>query len=127
MLAADDMARLEATVETPLTYDYHGYTVAKCGAVVPRPGAAAAAGPAQGFDVAAMDPAGADFVHIVTECAKLAFADREAWYGDPNFVDVPMDDLLSDAYSDARRKPGRARGVARALLGAPGDPRAAPA
>ena len=41
-----------------------------------------------------LDPVGADFVHIVTECAKLAYADREAWYGDPDFVDVPMPTLL---------------------------------
>jgi hypothetical protein len=45
-----------------------------------------------------------DFVHTVTECAKLAYLDREAWYGDPDFVDVPMATLLSPAYNDARRK-----------------------
>src|SRR4029078_7832140 len=45
----------------------------------------------------------AEYVHVVTECAKLAFADREAWYGDPEFVDVPMDALLSREYADERR------------------------
>ncbi len=39
----------------------------------------------------------------MTEVAKLAFADREAWYGDPAFSDVPLDELLSDAYNDERR------------------------
>src|SRR5439155_1245751 len=58
----------------------------------------------QGFDLDSLDPTGPDFVHIVTECAKLAYADREAWYGDPDFVDVPMATLLSPAYNDARRK-----------------------
>jgi gamma-glutamyltranspeptidase/glutathione hydrolase len=51
--------------------------------------------------MSAQDP---DFVHVVTECAKLAFADREAFYGDPDFVTVPTDTLLGDAYNDARRK-----------------------
>jgi gamma-glutamyltranspeptidase/glutathione hydrolase len=42
-------------------------------------------------------------VHTITECAKLAFADREAWYGDPDFVDVPLELLLSREYADERR------------------------
>ncbi len=50
-----------------------------------------------------MDPLGADFVHTVVECAKLAYADREAWYGDPDFTDVPLRALLSDAYNNDRR------------------------
>jgi gamma-glutamyltranspeptidase/glutathione hydrolase len=50
-----------------------------------------------------MDPLGPDFIHTVIECAKLAFADREKFYGDPDFARVPMDVLLSDAYNDARR------------------------
>jgi len=56
-----------------------------------------------GDDIAAMDPLGPDFIHLVTEAMKLAFADREAFYGDPNFVDVPMATLLSPAYNAARR------------------------
>ena len=51
-----------------------------------------------------MDPKGAEFVHTVQECAKLAIADREAFYGDPNFVDVPLAELLSDDYNAKRRK-----------------------
>ena len=46
----------------------------------------------RGFDIGAMDPLGADFVHTVVECAKLAYADREAYYGDPDFADVPLGD-----------------------------------
>src|SRR5437764_1305440 len=56
-----------------------------------------------GFDLAAMGPGTADFVHTVTECGKLAFADREAWYGDPGFTDVPVKALLSDGYAESRR------------------------
>jgi gamma-glutamyltranspeptidase / glutathione hydrolase len=57
----------------------------------------------KGFDLSTIDPDGAEFVHVVTECAKLAFADREAFYGDPGFVDVPLQTLLSDDYNNSRR------------------------
>jgi len=58
----------------------------------------------RGFDLGALDPHGADFVHTVVECAKLAFADREAYYGDPDFVRVPLEALLSDSYNAERRR-----------------------
>jgi gamma-glutamyltranspeptidase / glutathione hydrolase len=58
----------------------------------------------KGFDLEGLDPAGVDFIHLQVECAKLAFADREAFYGDPDFVKVPIETLLSDAYNDQRRK-----------------------
>ena len=51
-----------------------------------------------------LDPTDPDFVHTWVECAKLAYADREAFYGDPKFVDVPMETLLSEAYNAERRK-----------------------
>ena len=57
----------------------------------------------EGFDLPGMGPGSADYIHTVTECAKLAFADREAWYGDPDFTDVPVKALLSAEYADARR------------------------
>ena len=57
----------------------------------------------RGFDLDAMDPNGPDFVHHVTEGTKLAFADREKFYGDPDFVDVPMDVLLGEDYNETRR------------------------
>ena len=57
-----------------------------------------------GFEIARLDPVGPDFVHLVTECAKLAFADREAFYGDPGFVEVPLSTLLSPAYNAERRR-----------------------
>jgi gamma-glutamyltranspeptidase/glutathione hydrolase len=55
----------------------------------------------EGFDLAAAPPA--ELVHTVVECAKLAFADREAWYGDPDFANVPLDLLLSKEYAQERR------------------------
>jgi gamma-glutamyltranspeptidase/glutathione hydrolase len=104
LLTGDDLARWEAPVEAPLTYDYHGYTVAKGGPWSQGPVLLQQLALLQGFDLNELDPLGPDFVHIVVECAKLAFADREAWYGDPDFVDIPMHTLLSSVYNDARRK-----------------------
>ena len=104
LLTADDMARWQAPVEAPVTYDYRGYTVVKGGPWSQGPVLLQQLALLQGFDLDDLDPVGPDFVHLVTECAKLAYADREAWYGDPDFVDVPMATLLSPAYNDARRK-----------------------
>jgi gamma-glutamyltranspeptidase/glutathione hydrolase len=58
----------------------------------------------RGSGVAAMYPYGADFIHTIVEAAKLAYADREAYYGDPNFVRVPLAELLSDGYNAERRR-----------------------
>ncbi len=104
LLNGDDLARWEATIEAPLTYDYHGYTVAKCGPWTQGPIFLQQLALLRDVDLADMDPLGGRFVHTVVEAAKLAFADREAWYADPNFVDVPMAALLSDAYAAQRRK-----------------------
>jgi gamma-glutamyltranspeptidase/glutathione hydrolase len=104
VLTADDLAGYAAHVEEPLTYDYHGWTVAKCGAWNQGPVFLQALALLKGFDLAAMDPLGADFVHHVVEAKKLAYADREVYYGDPKFATVPLDVLLSDDYNDARRK-----------------------
>ena len=104
LLNADDMARWQAPVETPLSYNYRGHTVLKGGPWSQGPVMLQQLALLQGFDLADLDPVGPEFVHLVTECAKLAYADREAWYGDPDFVDVPMATLLSPAYNDARRK-----------------------
>src|SRR5438270_837283 len=104
LLTGDDLARWEAPVEMPVTLDYRGYTVAKGGPWSQGPVLLQQLALLQGFDLGDLDPLGADFVHIIVECAKLAFAYREAWYGDPDFVDVPMAALLGDAYVDARRK-----------------------
>ena len=104
LLTADDLERWEAPVEAPLSYDYCGYTVVKGGPWSQGPVLLQQLALLQGFDLDELDPMAPEFVHIVVECAKLAFADREAWYGDPDFVEVPMRTLLSTAYNDARRK-----------------------
>jgi gamma-glutamyltranspeptidase/glutathione hydrolase len=104
VLTADDMAKWQATVEAPISYDYGRYSVLKAstwtqGLVVLQQLALA-----KGFDFDSFDPRSADFIHYQVECAKLAFADRDTFYGDPKFVDVPIETLLSDAYNDQRRK-----------------------
>ncbi|WP_454857213.1 gamma-glutamyltransferase family protein [Rhizobium binxianense] len=104
VLTADDMANWSATVEAPLTYDYHDWTVAKIGPWGQGPVFLQTLSILKGFDLAAMDPSGADFVHTVAEAMKLAFADREVYYGDPEFSRIPVETLLSEAYAAERRK-----------------------
>ncbi len=104
LLTGDDMARWQPTVEAPATYDYHGYTLCKPGPWSQGPVFLQQLALLKGFDLAAMDPLGPEFIHTQVECAKLALADREAWYGDPNVHDVPLQTLLSDAYNDGRRQ-----------------------
>ncbi|MBO0709753.1 MAG: gamma-glutamyltransferase family protein [Acetobacteraceae bacterium] len=103
LLAADDLARWSATVEEPARYDYRGHTVLKCGPWSQGPVFLQQLALLHHFDLGAMDPVGADFVHTVVECAKLAYADREAFYGDPTHVRVPLKTLLSDAYNAERQ------------------------
>lgn len=104
VLTAHDMANWSATIEEPLTYDYHGWTIAKTGPWGQGPVFLQTLSILKGFDLAAMKPDGADFVHTVTEAMKLAFADREVYYGDPNFSEIPVAHLLSEAYAAERRK-----------------------
>ncbi|MFL5317067.1 MAG: gamma-glutamyltransferase family protein [Microvirga sp.] len=104
VLAADDMAGWEATVEAPIGYDYGRYTVLKCGAWNQGLTTLQQLALLKGFDLDRLDPAGPDFIHLQVEAAKLAFADRDTFYGDPKFVDVPVETLLSDAYNAERRK-----------------------
>jgi gamma-glutamyltranspeptidase/glutathione hydrolase len=104
LLSYADMSAWRPRLEEPLTYDYHGLTVCKTGPWGQGPVFAQQLALLEGFDLQAMGPDSADYIHTVTECAKLAFADREAWYGDPDFTDVPVKALLSAGYADARRR-----------------------
>ena len=104
VLDGGDLAAWNATYEPPLTYRYRGYDVHKTGPWGQGPVFLQQLALLKGFDLDRMKSTDPDFVHIVTECAKLAFADREVFYGDPKFVDVPIPMLLSDDYNDARRK-----------------------
>jgi gamma-glutamyltranspeptidase/glutathione hydrolase len=96
LLAEDDLRDWAPTWEEPLSVDYHGHEVFKAG-----PWSQAPVLLQQLRLLEGLDP---HDVHVVTECAKLAFADREAWYGDPEFADVPIAELLSREYADERRR-----------------------
>ena len=104
VLTGDDLARWTPRVEAPLTYDYRHYTVCKTGPWGQGPVMLQQLALLKGFDLDGLDPAGADFIHLQVECAKLAYADRDAFYGDPDFVEVPMATLLSDTYNSTRRR-----------------------
>jgi gamma-glutamyltranspeptidase/glutathione hydrolase len=104
VLTGDDMAKWQAHVEAPLAYDYGRYTVCKADSWTQGPVVLQQLALLKGYDLDGMDPTSADFVHLQVECLKLAYADREAFYGDPAHVDVPMRTLLSDAYNADRRK-----------------------
>jgi gamma-glutamyltranspeptidase/glutathione hydrolase len=103
LLAAEDLRDWTPRYEQPLAVDYHGYTVYKAGPWSQAPVFLQQLRLLEGFDLAAMGQASAEWIHTITECAKLAFADREAWYGDPDFFDVPLELLLSREYADERR------------------------
>jgi gamma-glutamyltranspeptidase/glutathione hydrolase len=104
VLSGQDMARWQATIEAPLTYQYGRYTVCKPGAWAQGPVMLQQLALLKHFALDGLDVTGPEFIHIVVECSKLAFADREKFYGDPDFVTVPVETLLSDAYNDERRK-----------------------
>ena len=100
LLTADDMARWAAGV---VGIDYHGHRVLKVGPWSQGPALLQQLAILKGFDIASMDPLGADFAHVMIESMKLAFADREAYYGDPEHVEVPLGYLLSEEYNAGRR------------------------
>ena len=104
LLGAGDLERFTTRIETPARADYRGVTVFKCGPWSQGPVFLQQLKLLEGFDLAEMGHNSADYIHTVIEAAKLAFADREAYYGDPEFIDVPLDGLLSDRYAAIRRE-----------------------
>ncbi len=98
-----DLAAHATRVEDPVSVEYRGYTVYKCGPWTQGPYLCQALRLLEGFDLKSMGHFSAEYVHIVTEALKLAMADRDMYYGDPEFVDVPLSALLSDAYTQIRR------------------------
>ncbi len=102
-LRKSDLAAHTTLIEDPVKVDYRGYTVYKCGTWTQGPFLCQAMRLLEGFDLKGMGHFSADYVHAVTEAIKLAMADRDEHYGDPVFVDVPMEGLLSDAYTEIRR------------------------
>jgi gamma-glutamyltranspeptidase/glutathione hydrolase len=98
LLTRDDLSAWSATLEPVVSFAYGETTVCKTGPWGAGPVALQQLALLEGFDIGELTEA--EFVHVVIECAKLAFADRDALYGD---ADVPVDTLLSREYNDARR------------------------
>jgi gamma-glutamyltranspeptidase/glutathione hydrolase len=129
LLTGNDLAQWRATLEPPVTLDYRGLTVCKTAAWGQGPSGLQQLALLEGYDVASLSEA--EFVHVVTEAAKLAFADRDANYGDG----ADIAELLTPEYTAERRalisadassvlRPGRGqlpRPVAGAASGHPGD------
>ncbi len=104
LLTAQDLATYDGDLEEPVSVSYRGARVWKCGPWTQGPVFLQQLRLVEGFDLAAAGAESPEALHAWTESAKLAFADREACYGDPRFVEVPLETLLSDSYTDERRK-----------------------
>jgi gamma-glutamyltranspeptidase / glutathione hydrolase len=102
-LRKSDLAAHKTPVVDPLTATYRGYTVYKTGPLTQGPYLLQTLRLLEGFDLKKMGFNSADYIHTVIEAEKLALADRDEYYGDPNFVKVPMQQLLSDPYTNLRR------------------------
>ncbi|NQT38207.1 MAG: gamma-glutamyltransferase [Planctomycetes bacterium] len=98
-----DLIAHRTLVEDPVTVDYRGYTVCKCGPWTQGPVLCQTLNLLEGYDLRAMGHLSPDYIHTITEALKLGFADRDDYYADPLFVDVPLDALLSDRYTLMRR------------------------
>jgi gamma-glutamyltranspeptidase / glutathione hydrolase len=103
LLDAEDLAAFHAPVEDAVRIRYHDYEVLEIGPWSQGPALLQALKILEPFGAAAFVPGGAAAHHLRIEALKLAFADREAYYGDPNYVDVPIGRLLSSEYAAGRR------------------------
>jgi len=104
LLSLDDLSEYRARIEEPVTSNYRGFDVHKCGPWTQGPVLLQQLNLLEGFNLKEMGHNTVEYLHTWIECAKLAFADREQYYADPDFVDVPLDRLLSKAYADERRR-----------------------
>ncbi len=104
LLAGSDLAGWHASVEEPVRFGFRGLTVCKTGPWGQGPVFCQQLAMLDGFALEDMGPGSSTLIHTVTEVAKLAFADREAWYGDPRHSEVPLADLLSPEYAAERRQ-----------------------
>ena len=103
LLTEDDLARYHVKVGTPVTVNYKGYDVYSTGPWGQGPTFPQALKILEGFDLSSMGHNSPEYIHTVSQALNLAFADREQYVGDPDFVDVPMKDLLSEEYLSQRR------------------------
>ena len=111
LLSMEDMETSVAKQEESVRYKYAGFEVCTCGAWTQGPALLQVLALLEGYDLKAMGHNSTEYIHVVTEAIKVAFADRDAYFGDPDFINVPFDELLAPAYSNERRKlidPGKA-------------------
>ena len=104
LLTMEDLAEFSVGVEAPAMGSYKGIDLYTCGPWCQGPVNIQALQVLEGMDLKGMGHNSADYIHHLLEALKLAFGDREAYYGDPDFVDVPMDGLLSKAFAEERRR-----------------------
>ena len=98
-----DLAAHRTLVEAPVEVTYRGHTVYKCGAWTQGPYLLQTLRLLEGFDLRGMGHLSADYIHLVAEAMKLALADRDEYYADPRFAEVPLEALLSERYTMLRR------------------------
>jgi gamma-glutamyltranspeptidase/glutathione hydrolase len=120
LIAAGDFARFAAKVGQPVQTDYRGYQVYKAGFWTQGPALVETLNMLEGFDLQKMGHNSAAYIHTLAEALKLAMADRDRYYGDPDFVKIPMAELLSKDYAKLRRPLIDERRAS--LAQQPGDP-----
>jgi gamma-glutamyltranspeptidase / glutathione hydrolase len=103
LIAAEDFAKFAAKVGQPVAADYRGYQVYKAGFWTQGPAMVETLNMIEGFDLKKMGHNSVEYIHTLTEALKLAMADRDRYYGDPDFVKIPMAELLSKNYAALRR------------------------
>jgi gamma-glutamyltranspeptidase/glutathione hydrolase len=99
-----DLAAHKTRVEDPVMATYRGCSIYKCGPWTQGPFVLETLRILEGYDLKTLGFGSADYVHLVTEAMKLGLADRDEFYGDPEFVKVPMQALLSDPYTRLRQR-----------------------
>jgi len=104
LLTKEDLAAFRVGIEAPVHTTFRGMHVYGCGPWTQGPMLLQALNILEGLDLAAMRHNSADYVHALSETLKLVAADREAYYGDPRFIDVPMGALLDKRYGAVRRE-----------------------
>ncbi len=103
LIRYSDLATHVTRIEEPVSIRYRGYTVHKCGVWTQGPYLLQTLRLLEGFDLKSMGHNRADYVHVLVEAMKLALADRDTYYADPLFVEVPIKQLLSKPYTELRR------------------------
>ncbi len=120
LLAAEDFIRFHARVGYPTKADYRGYEIYKAGFFTQGPAMVETLNLLEGYDLKAMGHNSTDYIHTLTESLKLALADRDRYYGDPDFVKIPEKELLSKEYAAVRRSLIESQHAS--LSQQPGDP-----